>query len=52
LTGSLVQSFAAGAVLTMLSDTMMPEAFGFGGDLVGIVTIAGFVTAIAVAGLG
>ena len=51
LTGAFVQSFAAGAVLTMLANTMMPGAFEFGGDLVGLVTVAGFVTAIVVAGL-
>lgn len=31
LTGAFAQAFAAGAMLTMLVDTMMPEAFRFGG---------------------
>ena len=35
-------AFAGGAVLTMLADTMMPEAFEFGGRVVGLMTTAGF----------
>ena len=35
-------AFAGGAVLTMLADTMMPEAFEFGGKVVGLVTTVGF----------
>jgi zinc transporter, ZIP family len=35
-------AFAAGAVLTMLADTMMPEAFEHGGRVVGLLTTAGF----------
>jgi ZIP family zinc transporter len=37
-----IQSFAAGAILTMLADTMMPEAFEHGGGVVGLVTVLGF----------
>jgi ZIP family zinc transporter len=37
-----IQSFAAGAILTMLASTMMPEAYEEGGDIVGLVTVAGF----------
>jgi ZIP family zinc transporter len=40
-----IQAFAAGAVLTMLADTMMPEAFEFGGKAVGLVTVLGFALA-------
>jgi ZIP family zinc transporter len=40
-----IQAFAAGAILTMLADTMMPEAFENGGNQVGIVTTVGFVLA-------
>ena len=40
-----IQAFAAGAILTMLSDTMMPEAFEHGGSVVGLVTVLGFATA-------
>ena len=39
------QAFAAGAILTMLSDTMVPEAVEHAGALVGLVTAAGFVCA-------
>ena len=37
-TPAFVNAFAAGAILTMLADTMMPEAFEHGGKLVGIFT--------------
>jgi ZIP family zinc transporter len=50
-TGANTQAFAAGAVITMLADTMMPEAFEFGGRLVGLCTLAGFVVALAVSGV-
>ena len=40
--GSLAQAFAAGAMLTMLADAMMPEAFEHGGRLVGLFTVLGF----------
>ena len=38
-------AFAGGAVLTMLADTMMPEAFEHGGRVVGLLTTAGFALA-------
>jgi zinc transporter, ZIP family len=41
----LIQSFAAGAILTMLTDTMIPEAYAGGGDLTGLATVLGFATA-------
>jgi ZIP family zinc transporter len=44
-TGRIAQAFAAGAMLTMLADAMMPEAFQHGGKLVGLVTVMGFLTA-------
>jgi ZIP family zinc transporter len=40
-----IQAFAAGAILTMLADTMIPEAFAEGGDLTGLVTVLGFALA-------
>ncbi|HJP64947.1 MAG TPA: ZIP family zinc transporter, partial [Actinomycetota bacterium] len=40
-----IQAFAAGAILTMLADTMMPEAFEHGGAVVGLVTVLGFALA-------
>ena len=42
---AFVQAFAGGALLTMLADTMMPEAFKYGGKLVGLVTTLGFALA-------
>lgn len=44
-------SFAAGAILTMLADTMMPEAFQHGGKLVGLATTLAFGLAFAVSAL-
>jgi ZIP family zinc transporter len=41
----LIQAFAAGAILTMLADTMIPEAFADGGNLTGLATVFGFATA-------
>jgi zinc transporter, ZIP family len=41
-TVAFVLAFAAGAILTMLADTMMPEAFEHGGILVGVLTTLGF----------
>jgi ZIP family zinc transporter len=43
--GLLAQAFAAGAMLTMLADAMMPEAFEHGGILVGLFTVLGFLVA-------
>jgi ZIP family zinc transporter len=40
-----VNAFAAGAVLAMLADTMMPESFKHGGRTVGLVTTLGFALA-------
>jgi ZIP family zinc transporter len=45
---AFVLTFAAGAILTMLADTMMPEGYAHGGKLVGVVTTLGFVTALVV----
>jgi zinc transporter, ZIP family len=36
---------AAGGILAMLSDTMMPEAFEEGHNMIGLVTVAGFLIA-------
>jgi zinc transporter, ZIP family len=41
----LIQSFAAGSILTMLVDTMIPEAFEGGGAETGLLTVAGFALA-------
>jgi ZIP family zinc transporter len=45
---ALVDTFAAGAILTMLADSMMPEAYEHGGELVGVVTTLGFATALLI----
>jgi ZIP family zinc transporter len=45
--GHLAQAFAAGAVLTMLSDAMVPEAHEHGGRVVGLFTVMGFLGAAA-----
>jgi zinc transporter, ZIP family len=45
---AFVLAFAAGAILTMLADTMMPEAFDHGGKLVGLATTFGFAVAFAI----
>ena len=44
---AFVTAFAGGAVLTMLADTMMPEAFEEGGPAVGLLTTLGFGLAFA-----
>jgi ZIP family zinc transporter len=49
-----VLTFAAGAILTMLAETMMPEAFNFQKDDlkrragVGVATTLGFAVAFAI----
>ena len=43
---------AAGAILAMLADTMMPEAFEQAHDLAGLVTVAGFLAAFVLSKLG
>jgi zinc transporter, ZIP family len=48
---AFVLAFAGGAVLTMLADTMMPEAFEHGGKLAGLATTLGFAVAFAVSAL-
>lgn len=48
---AFVLAFAAGAILTMLADTMMPEAFAHGGKLVGIATTVGFAVAFGISSL-
>jgi ZIP family zinc transporter len=39
------EAVAAGAILAMLSDTMMPEAFEVAHDFAGLITVAGFLAA-------
>jgi ZIP family zinc transporter len=47
-----IQAFAAGAILTMLADTMIPEAFADGGDLTGLATVLGFALAFLLSTIG
>ena len=42
-TGKYVQAFAAGAILAMLTEAMMPDGFKFGGRLAGVFTVLGFI---------
>ncbi|MEV5764245.1 ZIP family zinc transporter [Micromonospora sp. NPDC052213] len=42
-----ITALAAGAILAMITDTMVPEAFEDAHLLVGLVTVAGFLTAFA-----
>jgi zinc transporter, ZIP family len=48
---AFVLAFAGGAILTMLADTMMPEAFEHSGRYVGLATAAGFGLAFAITAL-
>jgi len=43
---AFVLAFAAGAILTMLADTMMPEAFEKGGRVAGLLVTLGFAVAV------
>lgn len=43
--GLNAEAFAGGAVLVMLADSMMPEAFQHGGKSVGLLTVLGFLVA-------
>ena len=45
---AFVQAFAAGAILTMLANSMMPEGFEHGGKLAGLFTVLGFTTSVLV----
>lgn len=46
-----IEGVAAGAMLTAIAETMLPEAFEQGGSIVGMATLAGFLTALSVASL-
>jgi ZIP family zinc transporter len=50
-TVAFVLAFAGGAILTMLAETMIPEAYLRGGKAVGLVTTLGFGVAFAVSAL-
>jgi ZIP family zinc transporter len=46
------EAVAAGAILAMISDTMIPEAFEVAHDFAGLVTVAGFLAAFILSKLG
>jgi ZIP family zinc transporter len=48
----VIEAFAAGAILAMLADSMMPEAFAEGGFTVGLFTVLGFLVAFVVSRVG
>lgn len=45
------EGLAAGAMLTMIAETMLPEAFEQGGSIVGFATLCGFLAALVAAAL-
>jgi zinc transporter, ZIP family len=49
---SVAISFAAGAILVMLAESMIPEAFEEGGSKIGLAAMAGFTTAFVLGRLG
>lgn len=46
-----VQAFAAGGLITMLVDTMIPEAYEDSGDRAGLVTVLGFALAFVLSAI-
>jgi ZIP family zinc transporter len=46
-TGALAQAFAGGALLAMLADTLLPEAYAVEGVLTGSLVVAGFAVSLA-----
>jgi ZIP family zinc transporter len=45
---AFIQAFAGGAILMMLANTMIPEAYENGGKLTGIFTILGFALSVII----
>jgi ZIP family zinc transporter len=41
-TGALTQAFAAGALLSMVTDTLLPESYEVEGILTGVLVVIGF----------
>jgi len=48
---AFIKAFAAGSILVMLANTMMPEAFANGGREVGLVTVLGFIVSSGLASM-
>lgn len=51
-TYGIIEGTAAGAMLVMIAETMLPEAFERGGAVVGLSTLLGFLAALSVKTLG
>lgn len=49
---AIIEGVAAGAMLTMIAQTMLPEAYLKGGNVVGLATLLGFLTALFFKELG
>jgi CRP-like cAMP-binding protein len=49
---AILEGMAAGAMLAMIAQTMLPEAFEHGGWLTGLMTVVGFLAAIWMGTLG
>ena len=45
---AFVQTFAGGAILMMLANTMFPEAYEHGGKLAGVFTVLGFGVSVTI----
>jgi ZIP family zinc transporter len=45
--GAVIDAFAAGALLVMLCDSMIPEAFEHGGNESGLLLVCGFTVSVA-----
>jgi zinc transporter, ZIP family len=46
-----VQAFAGGALLAMLADTLLPEAYAVEGVLTGPLVVAGFAVSLALSAI-
>ena len=46
---SLIQAFAGGAILVMLTNSMIPESYEHAGKLAGIFTVVGFFLSVSIA---
>jgi ZIP family zinc transporter len=44
---AFIQSFAGGAILIMLANSMIPEAYEHGGKLAGVFTVLGFFVSVS-----
>ena len=49
---AFITAVAAGGILAMLADTMIPEAFEDAHLLIGLITVAGFLVAFALSQAG